>query len=517
MPAAVNISEAQAQIALSTDIDFAMCLIGYSTSSAVSAGQVSPMYGSPAAAVADLGLSDCVDALCHAITKTQGNTAPPPAAHYKTPATTGGVRGGTLTVSGVTGTSVVTKTSATNPIGTFQPVGRVITGGTIGVAGIILQFSLDNGRTWLPQVALGTATTKKIQISVNGSLVDTGVQYDFAAGTLVTGDTWSESKTTPPMWGTSDLYAAGPPAAGAFAAIAESDKNFGILVITEPVQASDFATLVAGLNYGLSMGKRWLLMVRFRDPTSGETDAAYITAFQTFAAANQDDRICPVAGSGWLTDAFRGFVHLRSGLPAVLARLQSNAVVPGSEGEKIAQHPGYVQRGPLEGFSVTDTSGNQVGHDEQIRGGIDGPVGSTGGGLTFFRIPGDLPGTYVSDASVLYPAPNRGILTLMDRRVANGIERVASAIAWLEIQGAAIFDPETLALDDSKRDAIQTKIAKAIRDRYRNEFQNPDDPNLVEVNPTVMVNGARVTISGTLNVRFYGYIHTINLSFSATR
>jgi len=339
---------------------------------------------------------------------------------------------------------------------------------------------------------------------------------DPTFGTLKTGDTWS-SKTAPPMWSNADLFTAGDPATGAFAAIAESSSEFGVIVISEPVATSNFATLVAGLNYGLSLGKRWALLVRFRDPTEGETDAAYIAAFQAFRASNHDNRITCCAGSGWLTDAFRGYVYLRSGLPAVLARFQANAVVGGRFGERLAQHPGYVARGPLEGFSLVDSADNLIGHDEAVRGGIDGPLAGVGGGLTFLRVPNpDIPGTFVSEAPVMYPALST-ILTFMDRRLANGIERVASAIAWLEIKGADIWDPITFALDDDIRDGIAGKIGKAIKDRYEKEFQNPADPNLVVINPTVTVNGEKVTISGVLKVRFYGYTHTIELTFSASR
>ncbi len=122
----------------------------------------------------------------------------------------------------------------------------------------------------------------------------------------------------------------------------------------------------------------------------------------------------------------------------------------------------------------------------------------------------------MSDAPVLYPALST-ILTLMDRRLANAIKRVASAIAWLEIQGADVFDAITFALDPDVRDGIGGKIGTAIKDRYSKEFQNAADPNLVTINNTVAVDGAQVTISGVLSVRFYGYTHNINLTFSASR
>lgn len=506
MPGSVSIQEARGQAVNAGPVDFTMCIIGYSSSSAVSSGQLSPLYGSPIAAATDLGIGDAVDALCQAIAKTPGNPTPPAAAFYTTPATTPGVRGATLTVSGVTGTSVVTKTASTHPKGTYQPIGRVRVGGTIGVAGITIEYSVDNGRTFMPAQALGTGTS---QAPLIGG-VDAGISYDFAAGTLVAGDTWSESLTTPPIWADSDLYAAGPPATGAFASIGASSTQFGMIVITEPVASGDFATLVTGLNALGAFGKKPLLIIRFRDPGIAETDSAYILAAQAFGAqaVRSDDRICGVYGSLWLTDAYRGFVYLRSGLPAVLARLQSFI---GRPQERLAHHPGFVGDGPLEGASLTDYAGNPIGHDEQVRGGID-PFG-----LTFYRIPNpDLPGVYVSQAPVMFPAGG-AILTEMDRRVVSAMERRASAIAWTMIQGAQVWDPATFALAPDLQDAAAQRIRTVLAKDFAREIQNPDDGNLVQINPTVVVSGAQVTLSGVINVRLFGYANTINLTFAATR
>jgi len=778
MPGNVTVTEAAGQPTIPASADFAMCVVGYTTATPIAANTVSPPYSSPGSLAAAWGLGDAVDAALQAVVQTPGNPAPPPVCILRTPATTPGVRG-TLDTSDVTGSAVITQT-ATTPVGTYEPVCRVLddgndgAGGIIGSAGIVLQASPDNGRTWLAAEQLGTATTFKMRIPVNGTLTDTGVQWtigpattnaayvalavelradtlahlanatahdgadtsaaqvalaassvpatvtastavvnlvlaamvshvvnitsvhdgpdlpgytalalltaatttiegidlaialkdiindheahtfgntaaglqaatatsvapvtytaaaDFLAGgvaaldanprrlvfrtangtgsasdapatcdvtgfdyagnaqsetgvvisqvngggvtttkafkgtglsvafaaadgtgatiqigysngvhnsadvtntitaddptygTLVTDDQWSETISTPPRWAVADLYTAGSPPTGAFRALAQSSTAFALIAITEPVVAGDFATLSAALNYLASReggSKHVALIVRFRDPSSGETDAQYITAFRVFAQANQDDRICCVAGNGWLTDAFRAFVYHRSGMPAVLARLQSMQAIPGRIGERMAQHPGYVARGPLENFTLVDDDGNPIdqAHDEALVGGIDGPINSIGGGLTFYyqRL-STIAGTYVSQAPVMHPSTS-DTLTLMDRRVLNGIKTVAQTIAWLEIQGANIFDAETLALDDDIRNAIQAKISKAIRDRYPREFQNPDDPNLVSIDPTVSVDGSRVTIAGTVNVRLFGYTDVIALTFDASR
>ncbi len=584
MPGSISVQNAQGAPTISPDADFGICVVGYSTSSPVSAGNVTAAYNSPPAAVADLGLGDAVDCLCQGITVRPTNPAPQGIAFYSTPATTTGARGAKLTTSGVSGTSVVTQTAATHPIGTFEPVGNVLVGGTIGQAGIYIRFSPNGGRNWLPAQALGTATTLKMQIGG----IDTGVQFDFGAGTLVAGDTWSETRTTPPMWADADLYNAGSPATGAFASIAKSTSLFGLIVITEPVASGDFSTLVAGLNYLATFNKRPVLVIRFRDPylaasttiasgsnaqtlpqstinvastkgfapsgtitigadtvtytgltsttftgcTGGtgtlstseavtqaaETDAQYVTAFQTFAAANTDARIACVAGSGWLTDAYRAFRYMRSGLPALVARLQGNVAFPGKYGEKLAKSPAYGGDGPLPDFSLVDDSGNPIGqaHDEFVVSGIDGPTaGGTGGGIAFcYQRSTGVAGTYVSEAPVLYPSGST-VLTLMDARVTQGIQRELYAVAWTEIQGTAVVNGGVL--DPDLCASMAQKMRAAILSKFKSEIANPGDPNLVVVNPAVTVSGANVSLTVSVNDRLFDYVNGISLTLYNVR
>src|ERR1700755_2270451 len=64
---------------------------------------------------------------------------------------------GTLNIAGVTGTSVVTVTGVPND--DYEARFRVVGGGTVGVAGITYQYTLDGGRNWSTVRALGTANT----------------------------------------------------------------------------------------------------------------------------------------------------------------------------------------------------------------------------------------------------------------------------------------------------------------------------------------------------------------------
>lgn len=659
MPApTVTTQEASGLVALGTGVDYAMCVVGYSSAYPIAAGKMTSPYVNPGAAVSDLGQGDAVDCLCQAIKITQGNPAPSPACFYQTPPTTPGSYG-TVTTSGVTGTTVVTANAAIVPTGTRQPWMQITNTFTVGVAGGTAFASLDGGLNRKP-VSIGTAdsynfppgdgwpagggqagfvfgppvanvsalytglnalrtaelahfiivsgspqvhlaadttdntaltavpvasspatavalynalvsriaahgasltyhttadtvlatalagipvasNTEDVELNlaplisaynahrilvgagpVHGSAdtTNTCAAFTTTPGTLNTGDVFF-TNTIPPQWADADLYSAGPPATGALAAIANSGTQIGIVVITEPVAIADFATLSTGLDYFAEVGKQApVLMIRFRDPmtTTGETDAQYIAAFQAFCAACHDNRIGTMAGSGLLTDAFSGFRYLRSGLAAVVAREQSFVAVAGAQGEKIAQSPGWVKRGPLEGFSLIDDNGNLVGHDESQRAGISPASGAaTGTGLAFYyNRNAQVQGTYTTKWCVLYPVLSE-ILNMQDRRLANAIERTAVAMMWPEIQGADIWDPVTFVLDVDAAQALASKIHAQIQLLYGSEFQNAADPNIVTVGPNVTVVGDDVTIPGTVAVRFYGYTQNVLITFQASR
>lgn len=517
MPGTVTASNAQQSPQIPPDADFGIVVAGCSTACPVAAGQVTPPYNSAAAAVGDLGLGDGVRTLTQGIVPRQSNPAPQGISFYQLNTGTlntygtAGVRG--TTTPTVAGTCVVTNTASTHPVGTYQPTADVLVGGTIGTGPITIQFSLNNRRQFLPPVTITTAVTIKIQVSVGGVMKDTGVQYDLAAGTLLTGDSWSESKTTPPVFATADLYTAASgstPASGLFAALA--NVQCGVVVIEPPVAAADFSTIVAGLNYLDTFNRRPSLLIRFRDQTS-ETDAAYILAFQTFAQACRDLRVTCVAGSGWLTDAFSQQVWLASGLPAVVARIQGNVAFPGQYGERLAKSPAYGADGRLPDFSVVDTNNMPItgAHDEAVRGGIDGPLNDGGGGgLTFFYNRATTPaGTYISQAPCLHAAADT-VLTFMDARVANGIQRELVAVAWNEIQGSAVVNGGVL--DPDLAASMAQKMRSAITAKFSTEFANPKDPNLVVVNPLVTVSGPNVSLTVSVNDKLFLYLNNITIT-----
>lgn len=165
----ITVQEARGFVAVAADIDRLAVVMGCSS---VGSG-LSPFYLSGQSAVAGVGYGDAADILTTVIEQPQdsGTARKFPAAIYRTPITTQGSYG-TIDVSGVTGTVVVTTHTATKPYGTYEAYLRIVNGGLIGTDGITFVWSLDNGRSVSTVTGLGTATTYTIPNS--------NTQFDFA-------------------------------------------------------------------------------------------------------------------------------------------------------------------------------------------------------------------------------------------------------------------------------------------------------------------------------------------------
>ena len=114
-----------------------------------------------------------------------------------------GVANGTTATVPNGSTSVITLSG--NPADSYYGAVSVVsvngvstkgTSGTVGVAGIQIAVSLDNNRSVYLTANLGTATS--VAITYPGQPT-TGLTLNFAAGTLVVGDTWTWVSTEP-VW-----------------------------------------------------------------------------------------------------------------------------------------------------------------------------------------------------------------------------------------------------------------------------------------------------------------------------
>jgi hypothetical protein len=144
-----------------------------------------------------------------------------------------------------TGTSVVTAVAGVNGVlAEHDGVVKVVAGGTIGTSQIKLDLSLDGGRSFQP-VRLGTA--------VSYAIPNVGVTLNFAAGTLVTGDTALQWYGSGPLVNTADL-------AQVRANLAADQRIFRtLLVIGDAQNLAGASALVTQLNAYATENDRHIL------------------------------------------------------------------------------------------------------------------------------------------------------------------------------------------------------------------------------------------------------------------
>jgi hypothetical protein len=178
-----------------------------------------------------------------------------------------------------TGTSVITASVGTAYDEAYVKF-VVVTGGTIGVAGITYKVSFDAGKTYGPVLALGTANTL--------ALTGLGITLAFAAGTLVAGDA-ATMKTTAPTWDTSGVQAC----LTALQASPYAVSGWGSMHLVGICTGANAATIGGYLN---TMATGYLfnrLMVSARDASpataysgTGESDATWSAAVIADFASN---------------------------------------------------------------------------------------------------------------------------------------------------------------------------------------------------------------------------------------
>lgn len=308
-----------------------------------------------------------------------------PVVLIRTAASTAGLPG-TLVISGVTGTSVVTITGVPND--DYELVWKAITGGTIGVAGITFQYSLDGGRNWSPVLALGTANTYAIPGAG-------GLGLAFAAGTLIAGDNVT-SRTTAPAFTSAELGAG-------LDALAASQLNWEIVQPVGPLDGNCFDTLELKLAAMAASGKYRAWSGGARMPNVAESEATYLTALTGIFGAKASLYGELSAGACKLTSSVTGRKYRRPTSMVIAAREAAS-----SEEINIAD----INLGPLAGVSIRDDNGNPDEHDESLYPGLDDAR------FTVLRTWEGFGGVYVNRPRLFSPAGSDFQL-LPHRRVMN--------------------------------------------------------------------------------------------------
>lgn len=290
--------------------------------------------------VATFGRGPLVEAAAHAIER-YGK----PVVLVRTGNTTAGEA--LAVTDDVAGTSVVTADdTTTQPEDDFEVYFEVVTGGTIGTGPITLRYSLDGGRTMSRLVSLGTANTYTIPNS--------GVTVDFAAGTLIAGDSWS-FRTKAPQWNSTELGTA-------LDALGLTQANWEIVHVVGPITASDASAIDLKVTGWATKGKMHSWIASARIPDAGESEATYLgsisAAFTSFSSVFG----AITAGAIQTVSSVSGRKYLRPISFVVAAREAASS-------EEI--DTADVNLGALPAAIIRDANGNPMHHDEAVNPGLD--------------------------------------------------------------------------------------------------------------------------------------------------
>jgi hypothetical protein len=265
-----------------------------------------------------------------------------------------------------TGTSVVT-TTLDGTVGAFDDYFVVVQptlGGTIATGPVQIQVSLDAGRHFGPLINLGTAATYVIP--------NTGIALNFAAGTLVAGDTY-KFQTIAPQWNISGVQAA----IAALAASVFAVQGWGSMHLVGPISAADAATVNGYIDSLRTRYNFARILLSARDaaaPTawggSGETEAAWMTSLETAFSATDAKRIV-VSGGYYNTPS--SFPNAAAGTPSYRRSGQW-----ASAARRVQIQPNNstwrVRDGSLANIVVdptTDPGDGFIYHDEAQTPGLD--------------------------------------------------------------------------------------------------------------------------------------------------
>jgi hypothetical protein len=302
-----------------------------------------------------------------------------------------------IDVTGVTGTSVVSRDVAVVPVDDFEFVWKAITGGTVGTAGITFQWSLDGGRTWSPVTALGTANTWTAPADTSPSGVAApGIKINFAAGTLAANDQVS-FRTTAPCFNATEI-------GDALTALANSVLAWELALIANPLDATLFDAVDLKFAGMPASGKYHAWVGNTRVPNLAESESAYKTALDAIFTSKATVRGMLCAGACKMTSSVSGRKYKRP-ISFVVASREASL----SE----EQNSAVIDLGTLVGVSIRDSNGNADEHDESINPGLDDSR------FTVLRTHEGVQGVYVNRPRILSAAgsdfdilPKRRVLDL---------------------------------------------------------------------------------------------------------
>lgn len=350
----------------------------------------------------------------------------------------------TAITDGVAGTSVVTRGVAVIPIDDYEFRLKVVSGGTIGTAGITFQWSLDDGRTWSAVTALGTAVTwtAPADSSPAGSAAP-GIKIDFAAGTLLADDNVT-FRSSAPHYNSTEL-------ASALLALGNSITTWELAHITGIIDATMLAAIDLKFAAFHTAGKyhAWIGNTRLMALT-GETEAQYKTALDAIFSALSSIYGVLCAGSVKMISSVSGRYFKRPFAFVYAAREASVS----HEIDTAA-----IDLGPFAGVTIRDANGNADEHDESINPGLDTSrfcVARTWEGVQGVYV--NRPRMFSADGSDFELLPHRRVLNLAHAALRNYFMRRLNKPVRVNAVTGFILETEALEIESGARAAMRSVL-----------------------------------------------------------
>ena len=389
----------------------------------------------------------------------------------------------TIVTSGITGTSVVTVGADTTANDDYEVAFRTVNGGTIGVAGITYQTTLDGGRSWSAVTALGTATS----IVIPGS---GGIGFALGTGTLAANDTASY-RTIAPNWAAGDLTTA-------LAALKTTTTAWDVASIVGPIDATAFAAI--GTAFAGMPEKAWIGNTRIQ--TIGETESAYKTALDGIFGSLSTTFGMLCAASAKISSAVSGRSYKRP---------ISFAVAPLAATVSPEVDISAIDVGNLPGVVIKDANGNPDEHDEFVNPNLDDSR------FTVLRTWDGEQGVYTCN-SRLFSSSGSDFQWFQHRRVMNLLKRTTRIYFQRRLSKPVKVDPKTGFILESEAVAMEAACNAAIRGVLMAKPMASGGAfgpfNFVKIDRTTnLLSGGKLLVSEGIVPLFYGKLILIDTGF----
>ncbi len=380
---------------------------------------------------------------------------------------TGGTAGsaGAVTQSG-TGTSVMTVTGT--PLDSYLLKVKVTTAAAAVTSGLgTFQVSLDGGLTYGPDIALPTATTYAIP--------NTGLTLNFAAGTLVAGDTYS-STCTGPAYTLANLQSA------MTALLADPRTWFMVHAVGVPADTSAAQAIFGALDGYMAAAAAAYRYTCALMQAPDQSDSANISAFS--AQSSSTGRVMVAGGFATILSPISGMELKRPGSWQMAVRA---AQVPPSE------DLGRVRSGSL-GRIIS------LSRNEEATPGLDAARFAT------LRSHTGLPGYFITNGRMM-SSPASDFQHLQHRRVMDIASTVVRAATLQFLNSSVRVNATTGLILEADAVAIEEYVAAQLRAAVTQPGYASDATAQVDRTNNILS-------TGILNVNFsvvpLGYLKTIN-------